>query len=124
MKTPKTLGNLKLTLTSCWIDGPPIYGPRFACGRLGCMSVERRVHVEPRALNRNEMTLLLVSRSENEWQRRLSQEEIARLRHLLDVSSAKKNRIKDALDHAMIQLRDRRREVDLTKEKLAAMTER
>jgi hypothetical protein len=82
--------------------------------------VERRVHI----LNRNEMTLLSVPRSENEWQRRLSQEEIARLRHLLDVSSAKKNRIKDALDHAMIQLRERRREVDLTKEKLTAMTER
>ena len=61
-------------------------------------------------------------RQEAEWQRQMGMQEMARNRHDMEMANAKKERLKGALEGAVVEMRERRRDVEALKGKLATLS--
>jgi len=69
---------------------------------------------------RSEMEMERI-RQDAEWQRRMAMEEIARMRHELEIANAKKARLKELLADNLHELRDQRRQTELLKTKISGL---
>ena len=70
---------------------------------------------------RSEMEIAQV-RQESEWQRQMNMQEMTRSRHECELANAKKDRLKGALEGAVTEMRERRRDVEVLKSKLQALS--
>ena len=61
-------------------------------------------------------------RQEAEWQRQMGMAEMARNRHQAEMANAKNQRLQTALEGAVTEMRERRRDVEVLKSKLAELS--
>ena len=61
-------------------------------------------------------------RQEAEWQRQMGMAEMARNRHQAEIANAKNQRLQTALEGAVTEMRERRRDVEVLKSKLAELS--